>query len=189
MLYPLTEKQTSFVDGDSELKDAGTYNDDVWFIKQRIGNACGTIGLLHALMNVDHRQRLEAADGSPCFEKGSWLEEFAKICPSTLDPLSKADKLESDNKIASLHDEATSSDANQTNRGNLDDNIITHFVTLMCAKNMLYELDGRKGGPVSHGQTSRAALLKDACRVVRAFMDRDPGEMRFTILALAPKQG
>ena len=56
MLYPLTEKQTSFVDGDSELKDAGTYNDDVWFIKQRIGNACGTIGLLHALMKVDHRQ-------------------------------------------------------------------------------------------------------------------------------------
>ena len=29
------------------------------------------------------------------------------------------------------------------------------------------------------------AVLQDACGVVRSFMDRDEGEMRFTITALA----
>lgn len=42
----------------------------------------------------------------------------------------------------------------------------------------LYELDGRKEGPVPHGSTSPATLLQDACAVVKQFMDRDPGELR-----------
>lgn len=43
---------------------------------------------------------------------------------------------------------------------------------------VLYELDGRKEGPVPHGSTSSATLLQDACAVVKQFMDRDPGELR-----------
>lgn len=43
---------------------------------------------------------------------------------------------------------------------------------------VLYELDGRKEGPVPHGPTSSATLLQDACAVVKQFMDRDPGELR-----------
>lgn len=43
---------------------------------------------------------------------------------------------------------------------------------------VLYELDGRKDGPVPHGSTSPATLLQDACAVVKQFMDRDPGELR-----------
>ena len=34
------------------ISDSSTNNNNVWFIKQRIGNACGTIGLLHSLLNV-----------------------------------------------------------------------------------------------------------------------------------------
>lgn len=48
----------------------------------------------------------------------------------------------------------------------------------------LYELDGRKAFPINHGPTSPTTLLADACSVVKQFMDRDPGEMRFTIVAL-----
>lgn len=43
---------------------------------------------------------------------------------------------------------------------------------------VLYELDGRKEGPVPHGLTSSDTLLQDACAVVKQFMHRDPGELR-----------
>jgi ubiquitin carboxyl-terminal hydrolase L3 len=177
MLYPLTEKQES---GYAQDQVAVHDLDKVWFIKQRIGNACGTIGLLHAVMNTN--------DALRTFESSSWLHEFANDCPKPLDPVRKAELLEGDTKIAQLHDEATASESNSTNRGNIDDDIITHFVALVNVNNQLYELDGRKEGPVLHGDTSEATLLQDACKVAKMFMERDPEEVRFTILALAPKQ-
>ena len=177
MLYPLTPQLTSFESQDSTVLDKA---DSVWFIKQRIGNACGTIGLLHAIMN--------APEGLRFFPQGSWLEDFAQDCPSPLDPVKKAEKLEGNKAIAKLHDEATSSESNQTSRGSLDDKVIAHFVALVHVDGVLYEMDGRKDGPIAHGKTSPMTLLADSCKVVREFMERDPGEMRFTILALAPKQ-
>ena len=50
MLYPLTDVQEEHRRSE-QVSPAP--DDDVWFIKQRIGNACGTtIGLLHALLNA-----------------------------------------------------------------------------------------------------------------------------------------
>jgi ubiquitin carboxyl-terminal hydrolase L3 len=175
MLYPLTEKQTSH----DEEKLALQASDKVWFIKQRIGNACGTIGLLHSLLNVPEPLR--------AFSPNSWLQSFQEDCPAPLDPIAKAERLEGDKKIATMHDDATASTENATDRGSLDDRLITHFVALVNVNNKLYELDGRKHGPVCHGETTEMNLLQDACAVVKTFMDRDPGEMRFTILALAPR--
>jgi ubiquitin carboxyl-terminal hydrolase L3 len=176
MLYPLTEKQTSFVD-----KTPGKDAPNVWFIKQRIGNACGTIGLLHALLNLPEPLR------DMNVSLGSWLHQF-RLETINKNPLERAIVLESDNVISTLHSQATLNEENQTARGELDDNIITHFISLVCVDNKLYELDGRKEGPVLHGDTIPDRLLNDACKVVKEFMERDPDEMRFTILALAPKQ-
>jgi len=50
----------------------------------------------------------------------------------------------------------------------------------------LYELDGRKKRPINHGPSSASSLLQDAVEVVKQFMARDPGELRFTMTALAP---
>jgi ubiquitin carboxyl-terminal hydrolase L3 len=137
------------------------------------------------------------------FQKGSWLDNFDRstmmgdssdgnksvAADGSSDPATaRALLLESDGSIASLHDQATSSESNQTGRGNIDDSVETHFVSLVHAGGALYELDGRKRGPVRHGPTSPATLLRDACRVVQEFMERDPGELRFTILALAPNK-
>jgi ubiquitin carboxyl-terminal hydrolase L3 len=81
----------------------------------------------------------------------------------------------------------TSDSTNQTARGSLVDKIITHFVPFARINGGLYELDGRKKGPVRHGDTNETNLLKDACAVVETFMKRDPEELRFGIIALAPK--
>jgi ubiquitin carboxyl-terminal hydrolase L3 len=62
-----------------------------------------------------------------------------------------------------------------------------HFLSL-CSEvdGCLYELDGRKPAPVNHGASSPDTLLQDAVTVVAQFMMRDPTELRFTIVALAP---
>ena len=119
MLYPLTDKQEKATGDDVVASDED--QKDIWFMKQRIGNACGTIGLLHTLMNAPEPLRI--------FAPGSWLANFKKDTEEAeKDPVKKAELLESDNKIAKMHDEATSSESNQTSRGQLDDAIITHFM-------------------------------------------------------------
>lgn len=177
MLYPLTKNQTSNTQDDVVATDA--MQDKVWFTKQRIGNACGTIGLLHAILNAPEAIRL--------IRENSWLESFSNDTPIPLDPVAKAERLEEDSKIEKLHDDATSSETNATDRGSINDDVLTHFIALVCVDDRLYELDGRKEGPIDHGPTSQATLLKDATAVVKKFMAKDPTEMRFTITALAPK--
>jgi ubiquitin carboxyl-terminal hydrolase L3 len=61
-----------------------------------------------------------------------------------------------------------------------------HFVAFIEKDGCLYELDGRKEFPINHGATSSETLLEDSAKVVRGYMDRDPEELRFTMLALAP---
>jgi ubiquitin carboxyl-terminal hydrolase L3 len=177
MLYPLTKQQTSNTADD--VIATAAMQDKVWFTKQRIGNACGTIGLLHALLNLPEALKL--------IQKDSWLEHYSNDCPIPLDPFAKAERLEVDSKIEKMHDEATSSETNATDRGSANEEVLTHFIALVCVDNTLYELDGRKKGPIDHGPTTQATLLQDAIVVVKKFMAKDPNEMRFTMTALAPK--
>lgn len=185
LLYPLTEKQLAYADSPDTILTPES-NKTIWFTKQRIGNACGTIGLLHSLLNIPDYGSLIGPD--------SWLAKFGSDTPITMDPIDKANRLETDPDIAKLHDAATSSAHNQTNRGNdIDEDIITHFIVFVQSNDgNLYELDGRKPGPVRHdatttSSTGTSSLLHNACTVIREkFMKRDPEELRFTILALAP---
>ncbi len=43
---------------------------------------------------------------------------------------------------------------------------------LHCTAGELWELDGRRAGPVSHGPLSGAGLLHDSARVAKQFMQR-----------------
>ena len=181
MLYPLTPVQLEHEDKQSDII-AKPEDSSVWFMKQRIGNACGTIGLLHAIENCG--PNLQDAVMKP----GSWWSEFHSNTQGKT-PLERAEILEGNDQIATFHDQATNSSSNQTSRGNLDDDLITHFVALVHVDGKLYELDGRKAGPVCHGDTTPETLLADACKVVQSFMARDPNELRFTIMALAPSAG
>ncbi len=49
----------------------------------------------------------------------------------------------------------------------------------------LYELDGRKAFPINHGPCNDDEVLSKSCEVIRGFMDRDPEEINYTIVALA----
>ena len=158
MLYPITEPQEAHRANEKvETIPNQTVSDKVWFTAQRIGNACGTIGILHALAN------LSSSDTQTCIKKGSWLDRFYASCPRSFSPADKAAVLENDKEIETMHDDATADDANQTGRGELDDDVKTHFVALVNVDGELYELDGRKDAPIKHGNTEELTFLKDAC--------------------------
>jgi ubiquitin carboxyl-terminal hydrolase L3 len=180
-LYPLSDVQEEFrLEENKELMENKTIDTDVWHIKQRIGNACGTIGILHALANIPESLKVAAIPAD------SWLGKFYASCPAEYSSVRKAEILEGDKEIESKHDAATHDEQNQTDRGAIDDELETHFVTIVNVNGYLYELDGRKEKPVQHGETTPETFLKDSAKVVQKFIDRDPDEVRFTILALAP---
>ena len=167
----------------------------IWFTKQRIGNACGTIGILHALANININDgttttttTTAVSNNTSLIQRESWLNNFLyRRATWNTDPIVKAEMLESDDAIETLHDDATQDEANATGRGEIEDRLLTHFIAFSNVDGMLYELDGRKNGPICHGETKQEQLLEDSCRVIKRFMERDPEELRFTILALAPK--
>jgi ubiquitin carboxyl-terminal hydrolase L3 len=64
------------------------------------------------------------------------------------------------------------------------ENVTLHFNVLVCIKGRLIELDGRKQGPIDHGETTPEHLLKDAVRVISKFMERDPESIQFSMVAL-----
>ena len=184
-LYPLTEVQEKHreveKDSDAVLNYDRCLSNGVWWTKQRIGNACGTIGILHALGNLSQDSK------DALIRKDSWLDKFLKNSEG-LDGIEKAKLLEGDNRISTMHDSATNDETNETDRGNINDKILTHFIAFSNIGNELYELDGRKNGPIFHGKTTSETLLEDSCKVIEKFMKRDPSELRFTILALCPRQ-
>ncbi|XP_068428609.1 ubiquitin carboxyl-terminal hydrolase isozyme L3 [Clinocottus analis] len=174
LLFPLTDKYEAFKQEEEEkLKGAQQDFPDVYFIKQTIGNACGTIGLIHAVAN--NQARLE-------FEPDSSLKKFIEQT-SKMSSEEKAAFLEKDESIRVTHE--SSAQEGQTEAPSLDEKVNLHFIAFVNVGGQLYELDGRKPFPIVHGKTSEDSFLEDAAKVCKVFMARDPQELRFTVIALS----
>ena len=164
LLFPITEASEK-----ARLEHASTRNDDdaasvvspsVWFTRQTIGNACGTIGVLHAVANTQHEYSI--ADDS-------WFARFF-AATRTMTPAERAAHLEADDSLEAAHAGAASSVASSTAVPTPDEEVDLHFVALVHVDGGLYELDGRKEAPVRHGDTSAESFLLDAGAVVKKFV-------------------
>jgi hypothetical protein len=51
-------------------------------------------------------------------------------------------------------------------------NLAPRAAAAVAAPGQLYELDGRRAGPVPHGPTSPDTLLVDVTKVVKKFMEK-----------------
>jgi ubiquitin carboxyl-terminal hydrolase L3 len=174
LLFPIT-KTTEIADEEQieKIKKEGqTLSNNVWFMKQTIGNACGTIGVLHALANNEHRLGLS---------EDSALAKFLKNT-KTMEPADKANALVKADDIAEAHEE--SAKEGQTETPELDANINLHFVAFVERDGSLYELDGRKPYPINHGPSNPDTLLEDAVKIIDQFIKRDPNEVSFSMMAL-----
>ncbi|VVB13172.1 unnamed protein product [Arabis nemorensis] len=172
VLYPITKKsEEERIEQDKEIKEK-VHSDKVYFMKQTVGNACGTIGLLHAIGNITSQIKLS---------EGSFLDKFFKST-ANMTPMERAKFLESDSQIEDAHSVAVT--AGETPAS---DNVDTHFICLACVDGELYELDGRKAGPISHGASSPATLLKDATKVIKEMIEKNPGSLNFNVIAISKR--
>ncbi|XP_040988541.1 ubiquitin carboxyl-terminal hydrolase 3-like isoform X3 [Juglans microcarpa x Juglans regia] len=146
----------------------------VYFMKQTVGNACGTIGLLHAVGNITSKIKLL---------EGSFMDRFFKTT-ATMDPLERAAFLENDTEMEVAHSVAATAGETEASV-----NVDTHFICFACVDDELFELDGRKSRPISHGPSSPSSLLQDAAKVIQDMIRKNPDSHNFNVIAISKKAG
>lgn len=139
---------------------------------QYANNACGTVGILHSVMNLIEKHPDLVAPGS-------FLQKFYEDSKNK-SPSERGELLVKSNNIEEAHKKAVEKGETQ-----VEEEVNTHFICFVERDGDLYELDGRKEFPINHGPTTPDTILKDACIQIKKFMDRDPDELRFTTLVLA----
>ncbi|KAF5190672.1 Ubiquitin carboxyl-terminal hydrolase isozyme l3 [Thalictrum thalictroides] len=173
-LFPITAETEAerILEKESVKKEP---SDKVYFMKQTVGNACGTIGLLHAIANVSSEIK---------FAEGSYLDKFFKST-AKMDPLERAVFLEKDTEMEVAHSVAAT--AGETEAPNINESVDTHFICFTSVDGELYELDGRKSQAISHGASSPSSLLQDATRVIKAMIQKNPDSINFNVIVLSRK--
>ena len=141
-------------------------------MEQHAANACGTIAALHSIVNI---ARLHPH----LIAKDSFLEKFI-VSTKDLTPEERGDFLKKNKDLEEAHKEAV-----QAGESEVEDVVMTHFIAFVEVDGCLYELDGTKDQPINHGECKTEEVLSKSCTVIKQFMDRDPEEIRFTILALS----
>ncbi|GLG92819.1 hypothetical protein R5R35_007471 [Gryllus longicercus] len=168
LLFPSRKTQDQ-----PEIDEAGDkeVSESLFYIKQIVNNACGTIALLHSVANNLDKIQLEEGHLKTFIEKAK-----------PLNPMERGELLGKAEGIINIHKEVAME--GQTEAPEPTEPVHYHFVAFVQQGGFIYELDGRKPSPINHGCTSDDTFLEDAARVCKQYMDRDPDELHFTVVAL-----
>jgi len=168
LLYPIEGDDPTIKSQDESHKNS----ENLYFVKQKVSNACGTVALIHTVAN---NEDIELNDDGP-------LKNFLDKTKGG-NPDDRATALEKDKGIAECHSEAA--EEGQTAPPKADEVVKLHFISLVHKDGALYELDGRKENPIYRGPTKPETFVKDAAKVCKDYMDAMPGKLNFNITALA----
>jgi ubiquitin carboxyl-terminal hydrolase L3 len=176
LLFPTNEEKIDSKE-DSEEDNNKIENEDekrceVYFMRQTIGNACGTIALIHAIAN-----NMDCIQFSP----KSSLKSFIDLSKS-LTPEERAKLLETNEDICNAHQMCARE--GQTSAPVLNRDVNHHFIAFVEKSGFLYQLDGRKEFPINHGKTTKDNFVSDAAKVCQQFISKDPNNLNFTVVAL-----
>lgn len=185
LVFPVSKTyETSRTTEDSNLQEYTGFgaNEPVMWFKQTIRNACGLIGLLHAVSNGEPRRHILP---------NSSLESLLRDAES-LPPAERADLLYESRALESAH-------ADAAKRGDsaaplAEDSVDLHFVAFVKGDDgMLWELDGRRKGPLARGKIkddedalSEAALELGVRRFLRTEALGGNPDLRFSLVSLGP---
>ncbi|KAL4927373.1 ubiquitin carboxyl-terminal hydrolase [Aspergillus undulatus] len=183
LVFPVSKTyEASRLAEDSNLPEytgSGPTEPVMWF-KQTIRNACGLIGLLHAVANGEARRHIMP---------GSDLENLLKEAEG-LEPIQRADLLYESKALESAHADAAK--LGDTKAPGADDDVDLHFVAFVKGGDgKLWELDGRRRGPLERGilGPDEDALSERALQLgVRRFLDVESKggnpDSRFSLVSL-----
>ena len=181
LVFPISEtyeKHRIAEDADRELYLGKGPQEPVLWFRQTIRNACGVMGLLHATANGPARNFVE--DGSP-------LDTLLKRAVD-LGPEDRAKLLETDTALAQAH--LAAAERGDTTAPEASDDTDLHYVCFVKTDDgTLWELDGRRKGPVSRGQLGADddVLSEQALQWgPLAFLGRESADLRFSCVALGP---
>ncbi|KAM9998841.1 hypothetical protein ACTFIZ_002390 [Dictyostelium cf. discoideum] len=177
LLFPITnEYEDKRYKLEKEIEEKGqVLSDKVYFMKQYIGNACGTIGVIHSVLN--NANVIE-------FNENGFFKQFLDKTTS-LSTEERAISLLKNSEIEKSHE--ISALQGQSNVPQEDEPVVLHFVSFVHVDGHLYELDGRKPFAINHGKSSAETLLKDTANVLQKMIDEDPKEIRFNLMGLVKK--
>lgn len=167
LLFPLTQQHETFRQQQADKVAAGS---EVYFLKQTVGNSCGTIALVHAVGN--NRDKLTFNDGSAL---KTFLDQTASMSADD-----RAKNFESNQAIKEAHNDVAAQGQCRPEA----DKVNFHFIAFVNVNGQLHEFDGKMNGAVNHGTTKDETFVTDAAKVCREFVERAEGEVRFSAVAL-----
>ncbi|KAF1947506.1 cysteine proteinase [Clathrospora elynae] len=186
VIIPLTptwyEARTAEDKDKPEYAGKGAAEPVIWF-KQTIGNACGSIGLVHCLLN---------SEASKHIRPSSVLEKIRDdALPKAI--WERAKVLEDSNAFEKAHADAAKLGDTASPTPFSDEHTGQHFVAFVKAKDgHLWELEGARKGPLDRGALkddedvlSPAALERGIGRLMTIESEKG-GDLRFSAIALAP---
>ena len=172
LLFPVTKAY-------EELKNAEPVeelNDKVIWMKQIVKNACGLYALLHVLLNIP--------DG--LIVQQSAVANFRRhLLQGNADPVTLVQNIAKE-----LY--TNYSQQGQTEAPPAEENVELHFVCFVERPDGIYELDGRRNGPILLKKTKadNSDILNDDCinHRVKKYMSLVSGEnaLNFAMMGLAP---
>ncbi|XP_050347606.1 ubiquitin carboxyl-terminal hydrolase isozyme L3-like [Nymphalis io] len=177
LLFPVSDayEQHKQKEENDILSKGQEVSSNLFYMKQNISNACGTVALVHGVAN--NIDKIQLNEGP--------LKKFLEEAKD-LDAAARGTLLEKSEGIINAHKELALE--GQTNTPSAEDPVNHHFITFVHKDGVLYELDGRKAFPINHGKTTPDSMLEDAAKICKEFMSRDPDEVRFTVVALAASE-
>ncbi|KAM5342336.1 hypothetical protein ACJ41O_013302 [Fusarium nematophilum] len=180
LVFPVSATYESHRMAEDSLADEyhgkGDTEPVLWW-PQTIRNACGLMGLLHAVSNGNARNFI--AEGSTLH---TLIEKSIPLGPDA-----RARLLEQTPDLATAHKEAASQ--GDTPAPAAEDDVELHYVCFAKGSDGgLWELDGRRKGPLRRGdllEDEDVLSSKGLSLGALKFLEREGADLRFSAVALA----
>jgi ubiquitin carboxyl-terminal hydrolase L3 len=160
----------------AEIEKSGqTISPKVFYMKQLIGNACGTVAVMHALGN----NQSVLAPGADTIIARFWEQT------KSMDHMARGQALADSHELASAHHVVAKE--GQTDAPEADANVNYHFISFVQVDGSIYELDGGKQFPINHGPSSADTFIADAVKVIKTnFVEKLGQDFNFSVVTLGP---